>query len=200
MKTKKVTSQLKKVPFFYNKSKMIARWILEGNDKHQIYNKCLLENMLQITSNERRREITNHLYQRLLQLDQFLLRSFLDTDIITAKFILIYAVAKNDSLFTEFLSEAYRNALLSEKKYISMDDFDVFFTTKQETNLYVNKWSEKTIELLSKAYRKMLVDSSLGIRKNKNIYVNQLIIHPEVLKYIDRIGDYKYLQAILGEK
>lgn len=200
METTKITSQLKKVPFFYNKSKIIAKWILDGEDKHQIYHKCISENKIQIKSLERRREITNHLYQRLLQLDQVLLRYFLDLDIITAKFILLYAVAKHDVLFTEFLSEVYRNALLSEKKYISMDDFDVFFTSKKETNLYVNRWSEKTIELLSKAYRKMLVDSALGIRKIKNIYVKQLVVHPEVTKYIDKIGDYKYLQAILGDK
>jgi hypothetical protein len=124
----------------------------------------------------------------------------LELDIITAKFILLYAVAKHDTLFTEFLFEVYRNALLSEKKYISMDDFDVFFTTKKETNYYVGKWSNTTIELLSKAYRKMLVDSALGVRKVKNIYVKQLVVHPEVSKYIDQIGDYKYLQAILGDK
>ena len=200
METTKITSQFKKVPFFYNKSKIIAKWILDGEDKHQIYHKCLSENKIQVKSFERRREITNHLYQRLLQLDHVLLRYFLDLDIITAKFILLYAVAKHDVLFTEFLSEVYRNSLLSEKKYISMDDFDVFFTSKKETNLYVNKWSEKTIELLSKAYRKMLVDSALGIRKTKNIYVKQLVVHPEVTRYIDKIGDYKYLQAILGDK
>jgi hypothetical protein len=81
-----------------------------------------------------------------------------------------------------------------------MDDFNVFFTTKGETNYYVGRWSNTTIELLSKSYRKMLVDSSLGVRKVKNIYVNQLVVHPEVSKYIDQIGDYKYLQAILGDK
>jgi hypothetical protein len=200
METAKITSQLKKVPFFYNKSKMIVKWILDGEDKHQIYHKCISENKIQVKSLERRREITNHLYQRLLQLDQVLLRYFLDLDIITAKFILLYAVAKHDVLFAEFLSEVYRDSLLSEKKYISMDDFDVFFASKKETHLYVNRWSEKTIELLSKAYRKMLVDSALGIRKIKNIYVKQLVIHPEVTQYIDKIGDYKYLQAILGDK
>lgn len=200
METTKITSQLKKVPFFYNKSKMIAKWILEGEDKHQIFYKCLVDNKIQIKSPERRREITNHLYLRLLQLDQTLLKYFMELDIVTAKFILLYSVAKHDSLFTDFLFEVYRNALLSDKKYISMDDFDVFFTSKKETNLYVGKWSDKTIELLSKAYRKMLVDSALGVRKTKNIYVKQLLVHPEVSKYIEQIGDYKYLQAILGDK
>jgi len=196
----KLTSQLKKVPFNFNNSKRIAKWIIEGLDKHQIFHKCLVENKLRIDSLERRKEITNHLYQRLIQLDLFLIKAFIDADIVTSKFILVYAVAKNDLLFTDFLSEVYRDSLLGDKKYISMDDFDRFFISKRESNLVVNKWSNTTIELLSKAYRKMLVDSTLGIRKVKNIHVKQLIIHPDISKYIKQIGDYKYLQAILGER
>lgn len=200
MNQNKLTSQLKKVPFNFNNSKLIAKWIIDGLDKHQIFHKCLVENKLRISSIERRKEITNHLYQRLIQLDRFLLNAFINGDIVTSKFILIYSVAKNDSLFTEFLFEVYRDTLLGDKKYISMDDFDRFFISKRESNLIVNKWSNTTIELLSKAYRKMLVDSSLGVRKVKNIYVKQLIIHPDISKYINQIGDYKYLQAILGER
>jgi len=200
MSQRKITSQIKKVPFHYTKSKLIAKWIVEGNDKHQVYQKCIIENKLQIKSPGRRKEITNHLYQRLVQLDQFLLKSFIESDIITSKYILVYAVAKHDILFTEFLSEVYRDALLSDKKYISMDDFDNFFISRRENNLVVNKWSNTTIELLGKAYRKMLVDSTLGIRKIKNIHVKQLIIHPDVTKHIKQLGDYKYLQAISGER
>jgi hypothetical protein len=196
----KLTSQLKKVPFNFNNSKRIAKWIIEGLDKHQIFHKCLVENKLRIDSLERRKEITNHLYQRLIQLDLFLIKAFIDADIVTSKFILVYAVAKNDLLFTDFLSEVYRDSLLGDKKYISMDDFDRFFIAKRENNLVVNKWSNTTIELLSKTYRKMLVDSTLGIRKVKNIHVKQLIIHPDISKYIKQIGDYKYLQAMLGER
>jgi hypothetical protein len=196
----KITSQLKKVPFHYNESKMLTKLIIDGDDKHQLFHKCITENRMQIKSFGRRQEITNHLYQRLVQLDLFLLKSFIDSDIITSKFILVYAVAKHDVLFTEFLSEVYRNALLSEKKYISMDDFDNFFISKKETNLIVYKWSKTTIELLGKAYRKMLVDSTLGIRKKKNIHVKKMFIHPEISNYIKLIGDYNYLQAILGDR
>lgn len=200
MNQSKLTSQLKKVPFNFTHSKLITKWILDGLDKNRIFYKCLLENKLQINSIERRKEITTQLYQRLIQLDRFLLDAFFNGDIVTSKFILIYAVAKNDLLFTEFLFEVYRDTLLGDKKYISMDDFDNFFISKKESNLIVNKWSNMTIELLSKAYRKMLVDSSLGVRKVKNIYVQQLITHPDIIKYINQIGDYKYLQAILGER
>lgn len=196
----KLTSQLKKVPFFYSKSKMIAKWISEGCDRYEIFQNGILYNKIQIESIPRRREVMNHLYQRVSILDHFLLKAFIEMDMVTSKFILLYAVAKQDSLFDDFLSEVYRNAVLGEKKYISMDDFDLFFISKRETNLTVNKWSTTTIELLGKAYRKMLIDSNLGVRKLKNIYVRKIFIHPEIMKYIEAIGDYKYLQSILGEK
>lgn len=72
--------------------------------------------------------------------------------------------------------------------------------SKKETDLVVASWSPVTIELLAKGYRKMLVDSTLGIRKVKNIYVKKMFIHPEIAKYVETIGDYIYLQAILGER
>jgi hypothetical protein len=196
----KTTSQLKKASFNFSYSKKIAKWFSEGLDKNQIYNKCIVENELGIASIERRKELTNHLYQRIAKLDSFLLKKMNESDIVTSKFILIYAIAKNDRLFTEFLFEIYRDRLLGEKKYISMDDFDLFFTSKKESNLTVYKWSKTTIELLCKAYRKMLVDSSLGLRKIKNIYVSKMIIHPDIEKHITQLGDQLILKSILGEK
>lgn len=63
--------------------------ILDGLDKHQIYEKCYHKNQIEINSLERGREITNELYRRLINLDLFLLRLFLTLDIITSKFILV---------------------------------------------------------------------------------------------------------------
>jgi len=195
-----MASTIKKNPLNYIKSKMIARFILEGLDKHQINLLCHEENKIEIASVLRRREVTNEIYRRLQFLDSYLLKSLLELDLVTSKFILLYAIAKSDQLFFEFLSEIYRAALLSEKKYISMDDFDHFFISKKETNLVVSGWSPKTVELLSKGYRKLLVDSGLGVRKIKNIHVNKLIIHPDIIRHMKRNGDYQYVQAILGER
>lgn len=196
----KTASTIKKNSFNYQRSKMIAKMIRDGFDKHQIFEKCYVKNMMGISSLPRRREVTNEIYRRLINLDPTLLKAFIEQDIITSKFILVYAIAKVDHLFFEFLSLTYRDALLGEKKYISRDDFDNFFLSKKETDLVVASWSPVTIELLAKGYRKMLVDSTLGIRKVKNIYVKKIFIHPEIVKYIETIGDYKYLQAILGER
>jgi len=196
----KTVSTIKKNPLNYQKSKLMAKMILDGLDKHQIYEKCYKENKMGIDSLPRRREVTNEIYRRLINLHPTLLRAFVEQDIITSKFILIYAIAKVDHLFYDFLSLVFRDALLSEKKYISRDDFDHFFLIKKETDPIVASWSPVTIELLAKGYRKMLVDSTLGIRKVKNIHVKRLFIHPDITKFIEAIGDYQYLQAIVGEK
>jgi hypothetical protein len=198
MTKKSSASTIKKNPFNYQKSKMIAKMICDGLDKYQIFEKCFRENMIGISSLSRRKEVTNEIYRRLINLDIKLLKELISQDLITSKFILVYAVSKVDNLFFDFLNLTYREALLGDKKYISRDDFDSFFLSKKESDLVVASWSPVTVELLAKGYRRLLIDSSLGNRKVKNIIVKKMFVHPEVSKYIESIGDYKYLQAILG--
>jgi hypothetical protein len=112
---------------------------------------------------------------------------------------LISAVSGWDNGGFDFIFEVYRDTLLGEKKYISIDDFDIFFTTKKETDAIVSKWGHFTIEQLSKGYRNILVESGLGHRVKRNIAVNPIMIHPEVEEHIKLIHDGEYLQALLGE-
>ena len=113
--------------------------------------------------------------------------------------VVVYAIAKNDSLFFDFLFEVYRDALLSDKKYISIDDFEEFFEVKKESDAIVSEWGHFTIDQLSKGYRNMLVESGLGYRVKRNVAVEKAMIHPEVQEHIKLINDKEYLQALLGE-
>ncbi len=198
MNNKKYTSAIKKTPYNYYIAKKIANLINQGLDRQEVYNECFNNNLIGIDSIQRRREVTNVIYDRVILLDKYLLEQFLDGDIVTSKFILVYATAKNDPLFLEFLFEVYREALLNEKQYISLDDFDTFFIGKKEGNAKVNKWGEYTIDQLGKGYRNILVESGLGVREKRNICVNKILIHPDVVKHLKLIKDDVYLKAILG--
>lgn len=199
MNKKPYSSAIKKTPFKYTIAKKIAKLILDGLDRTEVYEKCYNDNYIEIESAQRRREITNVIYERLLELDKYLLGQFYDGDVVTSKFILVYAIAKNDSLFFEFLFEVYRDALLSEKKYISIDDFESFFEAKKESDAIVSEWGRFTIDQLSKGYRNILVESGLGYRVKRNIAVEKAMIHPAVQEHIKLIDDKEYLQALLGE-
>ena len=199
MNKKPYSSAIKKTPFKYTISKKIAKLMLDGLDRNEVFKVCFDENYIEIDSVQRRREITNVVYERLVGLDKYLLSMFYNGDISTSKFILVYAIAKNDTLFFDFMFEIYRDALLSETKYISIDDFDNFFLTKSEADPIVSKWGHFTFNQLSKGYRNILVESGLGHRVKRNVVVDKAMVHPEVENHLKLIRDKEFLQALLGE-
>ena len=199
MNRKPYSSAIKKTPFKYPIAKKIAKLMLDGLDYDELYKKCFDENYVEIESLERRREVTNVIYNRLCALDEFLLKEFYNGDVETSKFILVYAIAKTDTLFFDFLFEKYRDALMSqERRYLSIDDFDSFFESKKQVDLIVAKWGEFTLKCLTKGYRNILVESGLGHRERKTIVVDRMMIHPAVEEHIELIGDKDYLKATLG--
>ncbi len=199
MNRKPYSSAIKKTPFKYPVAKKIAKLMLDGFGYDDIYEKCYVENYVEIESLERRREVTNVIYNRLCSLDEFLLDQFYNGDVATSKFILVYAIAKTDTLFFDFLFERYRDALLSaDRNYLTIDDFDDFFEAKKQSDLIVSKWGKFTLECLTKGYRNILVDSGLGRRQRKTISVERMMVHPMVEEHIELIGDKDFLKATLG--
>ena len=199
MNRKPYSSAIKKTPFKYTIAKKIAKLMLDGLDHDELYQKCFNENYVEIESLERRREVTNVVYNRLCSLYDYLLNEFYNGDVATSKFILVYAIAKTDTLFFDFLFEKYRDALMNpERQYLSIDDFDDFFQSKKQVDLIVAKWGKFTLQCLTKGYRNILVESGLGRRERKTIVVNRVMIHPAVEEHIEQIGDRDFLRATLG--
>ena len=200
MNKKVYSSAIKKTPFEYLPSKIIAKMIQNGLLYEEAFDKCVNQNELNVVSDERRKEIFNVCYDRLVNLDNKLLKEFIEGSISTSKFILVYAIASNDPLFLEFLLIQYRDTLLGNKKYISISDFDDFFNLMKEKNAVVAKWTDTTLKQLAGGYRNILVESGLGERIKKNIYSRNVIVSPNVIKRIENIGDKAFLQAVLGVK
>ena len=198
MNRKPYSSAIKKTPFKYPIAKKIAKLMLDGLDRNEIFKECYENNYIEIESPDRRREITNVVYDRLIVLDDYLLSQFYNGDVATSKFILAYSIVKTDTLFYDFMLEVYREALLGDKNYLSIDDFDRFFETKKQTDLIVSGWGDHTFQCMKKGYRNILVDSGLGKRERRNIVVERMMIHPAVEAHIAEIGDGEYLQVMLG--
>ncbi|WP_251617107.1 DUF1819 family protein [Pumilibacter muris] len=199
MNKKIYSSSIKKTPFKYSISKKIAKLMIDGKGRQEVFDECYVRNYIEVESIDRRKEISNVIYSRLINIDEFLLKQFYEGDVETSKFILVYAIAKSDMLFFDFMFEIYREALVGNKDYISIDDFDNFFAAKKETDLIVASWGHYTMIQLAKGYRNILVDSGMGERDKRNIKAIKLMIHPAVQDYIRQIGDAEYLKALLGE-
>lgn len=199
MNQKPYSSIIKKVSFEYANAKKIARMMLDGLDYDEVMKKCCEGNCVEIESEQRRREVSNAVYKRLCTLDEYLIHEFCSGDIVTSKFILVYAITKADSLFFDFMFEKYRDALLSEDRpYLSVDDFESFYESKKQSDLIIAKWGTFTLERLTRGYRNILVESGLGRRSGRNIAVSKIMINPSVEEHIKLMGDNDYLKAIIG--
>ena len=194
------SSSIKKTPYNYLLSKKIGVLLDKGLLYPEIYKKCFDENYVGISSLQRRREVTNTIYGRLAVFDPFLLHSFVSDSISTSRFLLAYAIAKTDRLFSEFLLTVYRDATSGKKEKITLTDFDDFFLSVQEKNPIDAKWSPKTIDDLGTGYRNILVQSGLCSRVRKTLLPQKAILSPAITQHIEQIGDYVYLQALLGAK
>ena len=197
MKRQIYSSTIKAIPYMYYNSKKIAILMMEGKTGKELKKYCLDNNIIGVDSIERNKEVTSKIFDRLIRLDDYLLDCFVKSDIITSKFILLYAIMKQDRLFFEFMFEIYREAIINEKKYISLDDFDYFFKTKKESNIKVSTWGRYTLDQISKAYRNVLKESGFGRNDKRNIIIVNQLIHPNVIKHI-MSDDGDYLKAIFG--
>ena len=97
MNRKPYSSAIKKTPFKYPIAKKMAKLMLDGLDRNEVFERVFTNNYIEIESEDRRREITNVIYGRLSALDDYLLSQIVNGDVATSKFILAYAIAKTDT-------------------------------------------------------------------------------------------------------
>lgn len=198
MKRQKYSSTIKAIPYMFYNSKKIANLMIAGRNGKELKKYCLEMNTVGVDSIDRNKEITSKIYDRLSRLDKYLLEQFVVSDIITSKFILLFSIMKQDRLFFEFMFEVYREAILNEKKYISIDDFDNFFKIKKEANEKVLSWGHYTIDQISKAYRNVLRESGFGKNDKRNILLIKQLVNPDVITHIIHNGEIDYIKAIFG--
>ena len=68
----------------------------------------------------------------------------------------------------------------------------------KEKNITVAKWSDRTLKQIAGGFRNILVESGLGERVKKIIYIKRIIVNPSIVNRIDVIGGKAFLQAVLG--
>lgn len=59
MNRKPYSSAIKKTPFKYPIAKKMAKLMLDGLDRNEVFEECFTNNYIEIESEDRRREITN---------------------------------------------------------------------------------------------------------------------------------------------
>ncbi len=191
-------STIKSRPYLYKETKKVSSLINEGLDVSGIKEKSLQDNIFQLESEARKREVASIITARLKDLDKQIIYNIENSNIETSKILVLYAILKNDRLFFEFINEVYKEKILLKDLFIKDKDFNVFFQNKREQSEKVASWSEYTFKKLKQVYIRILFESGLIVNQKGDREIKIPIIESEVKDYLYSIGDGVYLNAILG--
>ncbi|MDU4950794.1 MULTISPECIES: DUF1819 family protein [Clostridium] len=191
-------STIKSRPYLYKETKKASSFVNEGLDINDIKEKSLQDNIFQLESEARKKEVASIITARLKGLDRYVIDKIENSNVETSKILVLYAILKTDRLFFEFINEVYKEKILLKDLFIRDKDFSIFFQNKREQSEKVESWSEYTFKKLKQVYIRILFESGLISNQKGNREIKIPIIENEVKDYLYSIGDDVYLNAILG--
>ncbi|ALG48822.1 DUF1819 family protein [Clostridium perfringens] len=191
-------STIKSRPYLYKETKKAVSLINKGLDVDGIKGKSLEDNIFQLESESRKKEVASIITSRIKVLDSYILNKIENSNIETSKILVLYAIAKTDRLFFEFLNEVYKEKIVLKDFYIRDKDFSVFFQSKKEQSEKVASWSEYTFKKLKQVYIRILFESGLIGNQKGDREIVVPIIDSDVKEYLYEIGSKPYADAILG--
>ena len=195
----KYSAGIKNISFWLLESKLTAEYILDGLSKEEILDLSLNENLYQVESQYKVKDIPNRLFTRLKDFSEESLTYFINCDVNFSKFFVIISILRNDKLFFEFVHEVFREHILLGNYALKQSDFDIFFMNKSNQSKIIGNWTEETVNRVQRQYRFLLKEAGL-IEKDDNEY-------KIIIPFIDyRLKDLMikenltpYLNAITGE-
>lgn len=191
-------STIKSRPYLYKETKKASILVNEGLDVENLKEKSLQDNIFQLESEARKKEVASIITARLKDLDKQIIYNIENSNVETSKVLVLYAILKTDRLFFEFINEVYKEKILLKDLFIKDKDFNVFFQNKREQSEKVASWSEYTFKKLKQVYIRILFESGLIVNQKGDREIKIPIIESEVKDYLYNIGDGVYLNAILG--
>lgn len=191
-------STIKSRPYLYKETKKASMLINTGVELDGIKSKSLEENVFQLESEARKKEVASIITARLKAVDEFVIDKIENSNIETSKILVLYAIIKTDRLFFEFINEVYKEKVLLKDLFIRDKDFNIFFQSKKEQSEKVASWTEYTFKKLKQVYIRILFESGLIVNQKGDREIKVPIIDSEVKEHLYSIGDKVYLNAILG--
>lgn len=192
------TAKLTGEPFLYVETKVIAEYMLQGYTAEELRKKNIEENLIKhkkVGSIER----TNApIFRRLAVLNNDMLNEFVNGDIETSKYILLYAVMKTEKLVKDFIYDVYRDKLNMRLTTIDKYDISTWYEEKKATSNFLQQRSESTSEKLKQVIMKIMQDSGLVKKEKDKFTIIRPLLSEKYIALLNSCGDYDYAKAIGG--
>lgn len=191
-------STIKSRPYLYIETRKLSELVVQDYNELQLKEQVIDQNIFQVKSESRKREIASVILSRLKVLDDYLIKQIIESDIETSKIIVLYAILKTDRLFYEFMHEVFNDKILYQDLVIMDYDFNTFFEGKRQQSEKVASWKEYTFYKLQQVYIRILFEAGLLQNQKGERKISVPIMNPDVLEHIRKIDNPRFINVIVG--
>lgn len=192
------SAKLTAEPFLYNETKIIAEYLIQGEEASQLKKRNVEENLIHHKKISSVKRVNSPIFRRLEVLNNEMLNDFVYTDLDNSKYILLYAIMKTDKLVRDFIIEVYKEKLFMRKEYIEKFEIDNWYDEKCILSKTLKERSESTSAKLKQVIMKILQDSGLVVKEKDKFRVIRPLLKEKYIHQLDLLGDMEYAKAIGG--
>ena len=184
--------------FWFIEMKKIVDLIVDNRSEQEIKQICIEENIFGAAKEYRAKRIYGYIWNRVKNLDSFLVNLFAESDVATQKIINLIAIIMGDRLFFEFLFEVYREKVILGMPCLENADVNIFFKNKEIQNENVASWNDSTKRKLGSAYLNYMFDANLLGTDSKQKIITPPILDTVLQHYLQDSGKSSIVKAITG--
>ena len=185
--------------FWYLETRTTAKYMVNGLSKSEISNLAINENIYQVGSERRSKELLNVTYRRLKDFPIELLEYFLNSNSDMGKIFVLISVLKTDRLFFEFMHEVFREHILIGNHLILNTEFDSFFINKAYQSEVIENWKDTTIMKLKAVYKNFLSEAGLLKKVDDGFQIITPILDVELKSLLEKDNLQPFINVITGE-
>ena len=198
VKMEDYSAKLTAEPFMYNETKILAGYLLQGENADTLKKRNIEENLIKQKKIGSVKRVNSPIFRRLKIMNKEMLEEFVYSDIENSKYILLYTIMKTDKLVRDFLFEVYKDKLLMRKEYIEKFEIDNWYEEKCILSKTLRERTESTSAKLKQVIMKILQDSGLVIKEKDRFKIIRPLLKEKYISMLDKNGDMEYAKAIGG--
>lgn len=194
----KYTSALTGELFLFNETRILARYLIQGEDINALRKRNLSENLIMHKGAGSLKRSSAPIFRRLSMMSPTTLQVFTDGDIESARLILVITAAKSDRLIRDFLFNVYSDKIALKTNTINKSDIERYFESVYEIEPSLRDRSESTKRNLKQKLMRIVAEAGLVKKQGQVFLVTRPNITNKLANQLVADGDSEYIKTLGG--
>lgn len=184
--------------FLFNESRILAGFLVEGENPEMLRDRNLTENLIMYKKESSLKRVSPSIFRRLSTMSPEALRIFTGTDLSASRISLIIAIAKTDRLMRDFLLTVYADKLAVKASKIEKSDIERYFEAVYAEEPLLRDKADVTKMKLKQQLMKNMVEAGLVKKHSDSFLITRPTISSKLANQLTADGDTQYLKAFGG--